>query len=174
MNTDVPGFLAPLDTRGDVAGLRSVVLGAGGAARAAAVALASRGATVSVCGRRPTRAEAVARLCGATVGTWPPAPGSWDLLVNTTPVGTAPNVEDTPIPASALEGGGIVYDLVYNPQRTRLLREAAAAGCDTIGGLDMLVAQAARQFEWWIGSRPSGELFKAAALTALDAREHSA
>ena len=88
--------------------------------------------------------------------------------MNTTPRGTAPGVTATPVPAASLCGGRTVYDLVYNPGRTRLLREAAAAGCVTIGGLDMLVAQAVRQFEWWSGVRPSAELFRTAALNALD------
>ncbi|HJN44574.1 MAG: hypothetical protein CL477_10530 [Acidobacteria bacterium] len=167
LNTDVPGFLAPLDARGGVGGMRSSVLGTGGAARAVAVALASRGAVVTVCGRRPDRVEAVARLVGGSAGTLPPSPGSWDLLVNTTPVGTVPEVTGTPVPAGSLDGGRTVYDLVYNPGTTRLLREAAAAGCDTIGGLDMLVSQAVRQFEWWVGSRPSERLFKTAALSVL-------
>ena len=170
LNTDVPGFLAPLDAHGIVSGVRSTVLGAGGAARAVAVALASRGATVTVCARRPERAAGVARLAGGTVGGLPPRPGSWDLLVNTTPIGTAPGITQTPVPAAALCGGKTVYDLVYNPGRTRLLQEAAAAGCETIGGLDMLVAQAVRQFEWWSGRRPPAELFRAAALIALAAR----
>jgi shikimate 5-dehydrogenase len=87
--------------------------------------------------------------------------------VNTTPVGTVPEVTGTPVPAGSLDGGRTVYDLVYNPGTTRLLREAAAAGCDTIGGLDMLVSQAVRQFEWWVGSRPSERLFKTAALSVL-------
>ena len=173
LNTDVPGFLAPLDARGHVSGVRSTVLGAGGSARAVAVALASRGHAVTVCARRPERAAAVARLAGGTVGTLPPRSGSWDLLVNTTPVGTAPGTTATPIPADSLRGGRTVYDLVYNPARTRLLREAAAAGCETIGGLDMLVAQAVRQFEWWSGSRPSADLFRTAALAALAVRGES-
>ena len=139
LNTDVPGFLAPLDARGDPRGVRSTVLGAG----------------------------VVARLVGGTVGTLPPRPGAWDLLVNTTPIGTAPGITQTPVPAASLWGGKTVYDLVYNPGRTRLLREAATAGCETIGGLDMLVAQAVRQFAWWSGTRPSAELFRTAAVTAL-------
>ncbi|MCY4506872.1 MAG: shikimate dehydrogenase, partial [Acidobacteria bacterium] len=93
-----------------------------------------------------------------------------DLLVNTTPVGTAPHVDDTPVPGEALAGGATVYDLVYNPARTRLLRDAEAAGCRTIGGLDMLAAQAVRQFEWWLGTRPSAGLFLQAAREALAAR----
>ena len=171
INTDVAGFLAPLEERGGVAGLRCCVVGAGGSARAVAAGLAGAGGAVAVCARRPERAAAVAAVAGGAVVPFPPSPGSWDLLVNTTPVGTAPHVDDTPVPAEALAGGGTVYDLVYNPERTRLLRDAEAAGCRTLGGLDMLVAQAVRQFEWWLGTRPSPDLFLRAAREALAARE---
>ncbi len=170
LNTDVAGFLAPLEAHGGVDGLRCCVLGAGGAARSAAVGLAGRGGAVTVCARRPERAAEVAALAGGAVGALPPPLGSWDLLVNTSPVGTAPHIDDTPVPAEALAGGSTVYDLVYNPARTRLLRDAEAAGCRTIGGLDMLVAQAVRQFEWWCGTRPSTDLFLRAARAALAAR----
>ena len=88
--------------------------------------------------------------------------GAWDLLVNTTPVGTSPAVDQTPLDASCLTGGGLVYDLVYNPGRTRLLREAAAAGCQIIGGLDMLVAQAALQVATWFPVTPPIEAMRAA------------
>ncbi len=171
LNTDVAGFLAPLEAHGGVGGRRCCVLGAGGAARSAAVGLAGAGGAVAVCARRPERAAAIAALAGGAAVPFPPAAGSWDLLVNTTPVGTAPRVDDTPVPAAALAGGGAVYDLVYNPERTRLLRDAEAAGCRTLGGLDMLAAQAVRQFEWWTGTRPSADLFLRAAREALAARE---
>ena len=172
MNTDVAGFLAPLDARGEIRGLRCCVLGAGGAARAAAVGLAGRGGAVTVCARRPERAAEVAALAGGVAAPFPPVPGSWDLLVNTTPVGTAPHVDETPLPRAALAGGSTVYDLVYNPGRTRLLRDAEAAGCRTVGGLDMLAAQAERQFEWWCGARPAPGLFLNAARAALAASEN--
>ena len=174
LNTDVAGFLAPLEERGGVAGLRCCVVGAGGSARAVAVGLAGGGGAVTVSARRAERAAEVADLAGGAVGAFPPPPGSWDLLVNTTPVGTAPHVDDTPVPAEALAGGTTVYDLVYNPARTRLLRDAEAAGCRTIGGLDMLVAQAVRQFEWWCGTRPSTDLFLRAARAALASRNETA
>ena len=167
LNTDVPGFLAPLERRGGVTGLRSTVLGAGGAARAVAVGLAEAGSIVTVSARRKDRAAVVARLVGGTVGTMPPQPGSWDLLVNTTPSGTSPRIDETPVSASALGRGRTVYDLVYNPARTRLLRDADEAGLSTIGGLDMLVVQAVKQFEWWTGTRPTDTLFRQAALAEL-------
>lgn len=166
-NTDVPGFLAPLDARGAFSGTRATVLGAGGAARGVVVALASRGAKVTVCARRPDRAATVAALAGGKTGAASPEPGTWDLLVNTTPTGTAPRHTESPVPAGALRGGGTVYDLVYNPRQTRLLEEAARAGCETIGGLDMLVAQAHHQFAWWFGADPPAGLFHDVASATL-------
>ena len=173
LNTDVPGFLAPLQRGGGVRGLQTTVLGAGGSARAVAVALAMSGTIVTVCARRLDRAKAVADIVDGKVGTMPPERGSWDLLVNSTPVGTAPAANATPIASSELSGGATVYDLVYNPSPTRLLTEAAEVGCRTIGGLDMLAEQAVRQFEWWFGLRPSYELFRRVAEEALRAAEES-
>ncbi len=157
-NTDVPGFLEPIRDEA-LRGARVTVLGAGGAARAAVAALRSRGADVTIAARRRNVA---ARLAGpgGRVEAFPPARGTWDVLVNTTPVGTWPRVEETPVPADCLRGGRLVYDVVYNPPVTRLLREAAAAGCRTIGGVEMLVAQAERQFEWWTGQPPARGLFR--------------
>jgi shikimate dehydrogenase len=164
-NTDVSGFLKPLAGRLELRGARAAVLGAGGAARAAAVALHSAGAAVTVYGRNRGRAKDVAALADGTAAGFPVTAHSWDLLVNTTPVGMYPDVDDTPFEGEF--DGRIVYDLVYNPMETRLLREAARAGCGTIGGLDMLVAQAEDQSEWWVGRRPDAGLMKEAALAAL-------
>jgi 3-dehydroquinate dehydratase / shikimate dehydrogenase len=169
-NTDVAGFLAPLDARGiGLEGRRASVVGSGGAARAVAFALVSRGARVTVHGRDRQKAAQVAAVAPGAVATDAPASaGSWDLLVNASPAGTWPDVDATPVPASALAGGGLVYDLVYNPAQTRLLGEAAAAGCAVIGGLDMLVAQAARQFEWWTGRPAPVDAMRAAAERRLE------
>jgi 3-dehydroquinate dehydratase/shikimate dehydrogenase len=164
-NTDVSGFVAPLRDRLQLRGARAAVLGAGGAARAVAVALTSAGAEVLVYARNQARAEETARAVNAKAASLPVPPKSWDLLVNATPAGTSPNVEETPYTGEF--GGRIVYDLVYNPPLTRLLKEAAAAGCETIGGLDMLVAQAEDQFDWWIGRRPGAGLMRQAAMASL-------
>ena len=67
--------------------------------------------------------------------------------------------------------GQLVYDLVYNPVETQLLKDARASGCQTLGGLDMLVAQAQQQFEWWTGTQPSERVLRDAALTALTSRQ---
>jgi 3-dehydroquinate dehydratase/shikimate dehydrogenase len=164
-NTDVEGFLRPL-AGVPLAGTRVSVLGAGGAARAVVAALAGRGASVTVHARRPEAAQEVADRFGAAIGSWPPVPGSWQVLVNTTPVGTYPRAGELPIPASIVRGG-TVYDLVYNPPDTALIEAAAANGCRTIGGLAMLVGQAARQFEWWTGHDAPSQVMDAAARRAL-------
>ena len=163
-NTDVHGFLAPLTGRIAVKGIRASILGAGGAARAVAIALADQGASVTVCARKADRARVIADLVGGQVGSFPPKAGSWDLLVNATPAGTGPQGEN-PIPGADLDGE-LVFDLVYTPAETALLADARAAGCLTVGGLEMLVAQAERQFELWTGQRPPAGLFHKAATRA--------
>jgi 3-dehydroquinate dehydratase/shikimate dehydrogenase len=174
-NTDVTGFLAPLETAMRVRGARAAILGAGGAARSVSVALASAGMRVSIAARRVEQAQSVATLTGAAVSPWPPDPADWDLLVNATPVGTSPNHGASPLPDDyGFRDGGLVYDLVYNPPQTKLLADAARAGCRTIGGLDMLVAQAHAQFEWWTGQRPAERVMRDAALARLKATDLSA
>jgi 3-dehydroquinate dehydratase/shikimate dehydrogenase len=160
-NTDVEGFLTPLSQRMSLRGARVSVLGSGGAARAVAVALASEGAHVTVCARRPEAAEAIASLANGTVGEFPPKAASWDVLVNATSAGGHTHPEN-PIAGAELEGE-IVFDLVYAPTNTELIKAARDAGCLTIGGLEMLIAQAERQFELWTGKRPPEGLFEAAA-----------
>jgi len=164
-NTDVAGFLVPLRGRLDLAGCRAGVLGAGGAARAVVVALGQAGARVTVHARSRTRAAEVAALTGAAIGPALPPPRSWDLLVNATPVGTFPRKGETPFDGAF--DGRVVYDLVYNPAPTRLLMDAAAAGCETVSGLDMLVAQAELQFEWWTGQPVPEGVVKQAARARL-------
>ena len=165
-NTDASGFLEPLQEKIALKGLRASVLGAGGAARAVTVALASSGCAVTLHARSRQQAEETAMLTSVELGPWPPEPGSWDLLINCTPVGMYPHLEETPIPAEHLTGR-YVYDLVYNPSTTRLLRDAATRGCETIGGLDMLVAQAREQFQWWVGIKPQAGVMREAALKRL-------
>jgi len=160
-NTDVYGFSAPLSGRLAVRGVRATILGAGGAARAVAVALADMGAAVTVSARRPEAAREIADLAGGRVGEFPPRAGSWDVLVNAIPA-TGDAGTHSPIASAALDGE-IVFDLVYAPAETRLLADARAAGCMTIGGLEMLVAQAERQFELWAGAPPPAGLFQQAA-----------
>jgi len=166
-NTDATAFLTPLKDRVSLRGLRVAVLGAGGAARAVTVALASAGcASIRLHARHPEQARQVAVRAPIEIGPWPPEPGSWDLLVNCTPIGMFPRVNETPLPADLLTGR-YVYDLVYNPPATRLVREAAAAGCQALGGLEMLVAQAQEQFQWWMDVKPPRGMMREAATKRL-------
>lgn len=164
-NTDGRGFLAGLGGV-PVKGWRAAVLGTGGAARAVALALRDREASVTLYGRSGERARAVAAALGVQGAARPVPPGSWDLLVNATPVGMVPD-EDASAFDEGIYDGQAAYDLVYKPPRTRFLREAEAAGCRCIGGLDMLVAQAQLQAEWWTGRRPDAAWLREAAQWKL-------
>jgi 3-dehydroquinate dehydratase / shikimate dehydrogenase len=161
-NFDAPAFRAPLDALGvDLTSARAIVLGAGGAARSAVRELLSMGATVEISARDEAKAAALAGELGVATTSWPPA-GRAAIVVNATPVGTAPRDRETPVPAGAV-AAAVAYDLVYNPEETRFLADARAAGARTIGGLAMLVAQAGRQFEWWTGAEVDSDVFTRAA-----------
>jgi 3-dehydroquinate dehydratase/shikimate dehydrogenase len=167
-NTDVEGFLQPLGSAWNrsLDGARVSVLGAGGAARAVIVALASKGAQVTVHARREEQAQELAAAFKVASGPYPPEPGSWDILVNCTPLGGAAHRSESPMPPDALSGK-LVYDLTYGPGEAALLRDARAAGLATLDGLAMLVAQAERQFEWWTGRKPETRVMNAAARRRL-------
>jgi 3-dehydroquinate dehydratase / shikimate dehydrogenase len=157
-NTDADGFMAPLleleaANRFKLSGTHASILGAGGSARAVVHGLQKHGVEVTIHARRPEQAGELAEAMGVAVGSWPPGPGTWDILVNCTSLGLRPSTaEESPLPGGPF-GGALVYDLIYTHE-TRLMREARAAGCITIGGLPMLKAQAERQFEWWTGTEP--------------------
>jgi shikimate 5-dehydrogenase len=132
------------------------------------VGLRERGAAVTVHARRPEQAATLVRDFGVAAGAWPPPPGSWDVLVNCTPLGGATLRDESPLPAGPFDGR-LVYDLTYGKGCSRLLAEARAAGCATLDGLPMLVAQAERQFQWWTGeTAPAGVMAEAARKRLCD------
>ncbi len=155
-NTDAAGFMRGLSEAGcDVRGQCVLVLGAGGAARAVVYALAGAGAHVTIWNRSPERAIALADEFGAEAAAQlTPAArcGQFALIVNTTPVGMSPRDGETPLPlAGRGYGPRFVYDLVYNPRETALLKAARQIGAQPIGGLAMLVYQGAEAFRLWTG-----------------------
>lgn len=161
-NTDVEGFLRPLLSRMDVRGARVIIVGTGGAARAAAIGLAGQGARLMIVGRDKERTLALAKQVDAQAGSLDELSNlSGDVLVQATPVGMMGYQAHPIIPTKLLEKVRLVYDLVYNPVETDLLRRARQAGCETVGGLEMFLHQAAAQFFLWFGSRPSIELAQA-------------
>ena len=126
-------------------------------------------------GRDGRTGPGVAKAVGGTFAPWEPttlarAVAAADLLVNATPVGQAPESEGCPVPDDiSFHPELTVFDLVYRPRVTELLRRATAAGCRTIEGIDMLIEQGARSFEIWTGVPAPADVMRAAALAALDA-----
>jgi 3-dehydroquinate dehydratase / shikimate dehydrogenase len=167
-NTDVIGFIGPLvEELGNLRGLRCAVLGSGGAASAAIWALGNEGAHVTVLGRTAERALALARKFGAkSIGLEAATFDGFDVVVNATTLGTAGQFQsETPVDASRLRGARLAYDLVYNPMETQFLREAREAGCQTLGGMEMFMAQAEEQFRLWTGANAPEGVMRAAALS---------
>ena len=165
-NRDAIGFIEPLvEKLGDLRGLRCGVIGAGGAANAAVWALRNKEAHVTVFGRAPERAASLAKKFGAESSALDAARfDGFDVVVNATPLGTAGQRQSqTPVAAAQLRGARLAYDLVYNPIETQFLREAHEAGCQALGGLEMLVAQAREQFRLWTGVSAPLEVMRAAA-----------
>ncbi|NLW07914.1 MAG: shikimate dehydrogenase [Clostridia bacterium] len=162
-NTDSCGFLTSLTEQGfNPQGKNVLVLGAGGAARAITFALLEAGCKrLIIANRKREKAEALAAALAA-YGVSPEACSltgpelaarlpEVELVVNATSVGMWPEQENTPLPPSWLQAGQWVYDLVYTPRETRLLREARQRGCHTLSGLSMLLHQGAKAFELWTG-----------------------
>ncbi len=167
-STDGDGVLLPLRRRTDVARKKVALLGAGGAARAAARALTEAGACVTVLARRVEQAREVAAAIGCSHAPLDVfASLDWDVLLNATPVGSGALPEALPVPRELLRSGTIVFDMVYEPAETPLLAAAAARGCETISGVEMLVAQAVGQFRAWTGQEPPLPAMTEAALAAL-------
>ena len=170
-NTDAAGALEPLERVCSLEGQICAVIGAGGAARAVVYGLADRGARVILFARDTAKARPLAEEFDVRVENLEAFEASdAAIVINTTPVGMRGHSEGaTPVPRSALRGRRVVYDLVYNPLETALLKDARAEGCATLSGIEMLVAQAAEQFRLWTGLRPSIDLMREAALSTIPA-----
>ena len=184
-NTDAPGFLADLRAQGfEPERKQAVVLGAGGSARAIVVALARLGAPVTIANRTEARARELAEELSAKI------PGSriigvgqdealleraldgTELLVNTTSVGMSPRASEMPpLPEKALGPGLFVYDLIYNPLETRLLRAARERGASTANGAGMLAHQGALALGLWTGRAAPVRLMEQVVVETLRQRE---
>ena len=169
-NTDAGGFIEPLRQRlGSLKGLRCAIIGGGGAARAVLWALRKDEARLELFVRGQNRSRQLAEEFDATCNSFCEADfNGFDVVINATPLGTRGHLEnETPAMAAQLRNVRFVYDLVYNPLETRFMREARSAGCETLGGLEMLVTQAAVQFKLWTDKTPNIEVMRAAAINAL-------
>jgi 3-dehydroquinate dehydratase/shikimate dehydrogenase len=165
-NTDYAGVRAAVGERVRLAGCRALLVGAGGAARAGAFALADSGARVFILARRAERGRELARAAGGeTVTHEELRRRSFDLIVNATPAGMAPD-RSSPLTASEINAAA-VFDMVYRPMETPLLRMAARRGAKTISGVEMLVAQGVEQWKLWTGRPAPARRMRRAALEAL-------
>ncbi|HQU92172.1 MAG TPA: shikimate dehydrogenase [Pyrinomonadaceae bacterium] len=169
-NTDAPGFIAPLkNVYGDLNNAKVAVVGAGGAARACVHTLTEQHANVTVFARDTSKAKSLAESFNVQIETLPDDFRDFDIVVNCTPLGTKGDTEDKTIAtANQLTGVKLVYDLVYNPIKTQLIREAKQAGVQTLGGLEMLIAQGAEQFRIWTGREAPLEAMTAAVKKKLN------
>jgi len=165
-NTDADAVTVPLSRKLRLSKSSVLVVGNGGAARSAAYALVGSGARVSIVGRNPDRVRSLARACGAESLLREQVNGrKFDALVHATPLGMFPHPEtcffSDALPAS------LVFDMVYNPLETTLLRNAASQGLTVISGLQMFLEQATRQFEIWTGAPAPRAVMEKAAIEAL-------
>lgn len=177
--TDGPGTLRAFEEAGaSIIGKNVLFLGAGGAVRAVAFAFADAACpSITIAARSQEKAAVLAKdlssVCTSTIATCTfadeltAAINQSDIIVQGTPVGMEPNANETLVPADLLKPDHIVFDMVYRPLETRLLRDARAAGCTTITGIEMLVHQAVLQFERWTGVPCPVEAMRGAALNAL-------
>jgi shikimate dehydrogenase len=168
-NTDWLGLIRALEEQTTLQGKSVLLAGAGGAARAAVYGLVKAGADVTVTNRTPEKGRKLSSEF--SVGFCPQEElksADADILINATPLGMASMTDLTPFPAELLKSNLIVMDMVYTPSETRLLREARRAGCRVVGGLSMLLNQAAFQFQAWTALPAPLDVMRAAAERALE------
>ena len=184
-NTDGTGFLQTLlEEKIEPQGKNIIILGAGGAARAISLSLADRGTQLVILNRLleldwakelasrisqifTTEVEALELNRENLSGVL----GKADILVNATSVGMTPNIDETLVTSDLLKPGLIVFDIVYNPIKTRLLREAEASGAKTISGIDMLIWQGVLAFEKWTGLKAPVKLMRQEIIKVLEKHE---
>jgi len=184
-NTDAPGFLADLrnflgNEKSSIFHRKlSIVFGAGGSARAIVYALVNDGWNVTIAARRIEQAQQLANsftnyklsrsiLAGQITNLTDLRLLTFDLLVNTTPIGMTPNTDQSPLPKNtSLSKHTKIYDLVYNPHETKLVKDARAQGLRATTGVGMLIEQAALSFEIWTGHNPPREIMRASIQQSL-------
>jgi shikimate dehydrogenase len=174
LNTDAPAALDAIECVGKVKGKRLLLIGAGGSARAIAYEAKRRGAEVLIANRTDQRAKTLAKELGlehvhmAYIRLTP-----FDILVNATPVGMVPHVTQSPAPKEILRDK-VVFDAVYNPPMTRLLRLAKSVGATIVPGTEMYLNQAALQSELFTGRRPNIDMMREILLSHLSEKRKKA
>jgi 3-dehydroquinate dehydratase/shikimate dehydrogenase len=168
LRANLPANPPPPDPFRPLAGRSALVLGSGGIARAVTFALLSEGVAVTISNRTPERAEKLAQEARCKHIEWGGRHNVLcDLLVNCTSVGMHPNLDECPVHHSLLKHGMIVFDTVYTPETTLLVKEAKERGCHVVTGVELFVRQAALQFRLFTGREPPTELFRKVVKRAL-------
>jgi shikimate dehydrogenase len=172
-NTDaLGGVRALIEKYGDISGSTVVLLGAGGAANALAAELAPKVGNIIILNRSAERAKELSNRLGenATYGSISDQAviETANILINATPVGMHPKTDVSPVDPKRLHSDLLVYDIIYNPQKTQLLKDAEKAGARTLGGLWMLVYQGVEAFKIWTRVEPNADTMYDAALKALE------
>ncbi|MFN0055422.1 MAG: shikimate dehydrogenase [Planctomycetales bacterium] len=158
------------DATHPLSGKKVLLLGAGGVARALAMGIVRHGGGLMVSNRTRSRAEELSRRQGCLLVQWENRGAAYaDALVNCTSVGLHPHVNETPFAENWLREGMVVFDTIYNPERTLLIKEARERGCKTVTGVDMFVQQAARQFELFTGRSAPIEVMRSTMRQAISA-----
>jgi 3-dehydroquinate dehydratase/shikimate dehydrogenase len=153
---------------GTLKGKKVAIIGAGGAARAIAFGLKEKGCDITIYNRTLERAKRLSNDVGCKFNRFEEISElNTDVLINSTSIGMFPNVEESPVPKAVLKANMVVFDAVYNPIETKLLKDAEERGCHTVNGLTMFINQAAEQFRLWTGIEPSVELMKKVAKNML-------
>ncbi len=171
-NTDAGGAKKSLLDKGcEFSGKNILILGSGGVSRSIAYTLAESANKIVLTDIIEERAIAVANEIRSSMKvdiegklsnkeTIKDIINKVNILINATPIGMYPKVDETPISKELLHNDLYVFDVIYNPLETRLMRDAAEIGCETLGGLDMLVNQGILAFEWWLNKKPNKDLMK--------------
>jgi len=154
-NTDGVGALKALEAHCDLKGKKALIIGAGGTAKAIGHCVMQKGASLTITyNKNKEKGEKLsADLNCRLISIRDVDKEKIDVLINCSPAGMSPNASETPFPARLLNKNMLVFDSVYNPMETRLLKEAKEAGCTIISGVELFINQAAAQFELWTGEK---------------------
>lgn len=186
-NTDCSGAVEPLKeslSENSLEGKNVLIIGAGGAARAVAFGVKKEGGNTTIVNRSKDKGEKLAHQVNgkylslseyneeASANTISNHLEYIDIIVNTTSVGMTPNIDESPVNPSILNKNMTVMDIVYNPLKTKLLKDAEIAGCKTVDGLSMFIHQGAAQFELFTGIKPSRQIMRETVLKKINQKDN--
>lgn len=175
-NTDVVGAINPIKKITSIKGKNVFIIGAGGAARAIVLGLVKEKANVTIFNRDFSHAQKLAKeffVSAKELGELNSLSNDCAILINATPVGMFPNVNESPVDESFLKKGMIVFDILYNPLETKLIKSAKKKGCKVILGVEMFLNQAYAQFEMFTGKKAPKELMRKLVLKELKKRQQN-